>query len=129
MDSARARQELTARLDEVPGALSSAFERTSLVAGVVYLRRFRCGQSSCHCAQGSLHEALTLTTYRETKGNRRIQPTEDLEALRAATERYRGVRKMRRSFLRWSRRVLQLLDQLEAARTKLATSPKKSKGK
>ncbi len=129
MDPARARQELTALVENLPRMLSSAYDRTSLVAGVVYLRRFRCGQPSCHCAKGSLHESWSLSTWRGKRDSRRIRSKEDVEEQRTATERYRAVRAMRRSFLGWSRRVVKLLDQLEAARIKSPRRVPPSKGK
>lgn len=130
MDPAHCRQELTTRIEELPDLLRPAYERTPLVPGVVYLRRIRCGKATCHCADGPLHEYMSLGTWAGGKREvRRIRPEEKIEEHRTTTERYRAIRTMRRSFLRWSRCVVKLLDELEAARTKLATSPKKSKGK
>lgn len=119
MDPARCRQELTTRIEELPTLLQSAYERTPLLPGVVYIRRYHCGKPTCHCAHGSLHEYVSLSTWAGVKKDvRRIRPEEDIEELRTTTERYRAVRAMRRSFLKWSRRVVKLLDEMEVARIK-----------
>lgn len=130
MDPARCRQELTTRIEELPDLLRPAYERTPLVPGVVYLRRIRCGKATCHCADGPLHEYMSLGTWAGGKRDvRRIRPEEDIEEHRTTTERYRAVRAMRRSFLQWSRRVVKLLDEMEAARIKSPTRGTSSKGK
>ncbi len=130
MDPARCRQELTTRIEELPALLESAYERTPLLPGVVYLRRIRCGKPTCHCVEGALHEYMSLGTWMEGKREvRRIRPDEDVEEYRTTTDRYRAVRTMRRSFLKWSRRVVKLLDEMEAARIKSPTREASSKGK
>jgi len=130
MDAARSRQELTTRVEELPKLLEPAYERTPLLPGVVYVRRYHCGKPTCHCADGPLHEYLSLGTWASMKRDvRRIRPEEDVEELKTVTERYRAVRTMRRSFLRWSRRVVKLLDELEAARIKSPTRATSPKGK
>lgn len=130
MDPARCRQELTTRIEELPTLLQPAYERTPLLPGVVYIRRYHCGKPSCHCVDGSLHEYVSLSTWASGKRDvRRIRPEEDIEEHRTTTERYRAVRTMRRSFLKWSRRVVKLLDEMEAARIKSPTRRASSKGK
>jgi len=127
MDAARCRQELDSLLARLPALLAPVFETTPMMAGWIYQRRFRCGQPTCHCASGSLHEYPSLATWGGPKKDvRRIRPEEDIERLRALTERYRAVRSARTSFLAWSRRVVKLIDALESARTRVPGPPKKS---
>ncbi len=127
MDAARCRQELDSLLARLPALLAPVFETTPMMAGGIYQRRFRCGQPTCHCASGSLHEYPSLATWGGPKKDvRRIRPEEDIERLRALTERYRAVRSARTSFLAWSRRVVKLIDALESARTRVPGPPKKS---
>lgn len=117
MDSARTRQDLRLLLEQLPALLEPVFDSAPLLSGAVYRRRFRCGQPSCHCVDGSLHEYWSLSTWRRAKQTvRRILPDEDRRALEAATRRYREVRHGRTTFLRWTRRVVKLIDALEKAR-------------
>lgn len=127
MDAARCRQELDSLLARLPALLAPVFETTPMMAGWIYQRRYRCGQPTCHCASGSLHEYLSLATWGGPKKDvRRIRPEEDIEKLRAFTERYRAARSARTSFLSWSRRVVKLIDALDAARTRVPGPRKKS---
>lgn len=114
-------------LARLPALLAPMFETTPMMAGSIYQRRYRCGQPTCHCASGSLHEYLSLATWGGPKKDvRRIRPEEDIEKIRALTDRYRTARTARTSFLAWSRRVVRLIDALEAARTRVPNPRKKS---
>lgn len=117
MDPARTRQDLRSLSEQLPALLEPVFDSTTLLAGVVYQRRFRCGQPSCHCVDGSLHEYWSLSLWRGAKKTvRRVRPDEDRRLLEGAARRYRAVRRARTAFLRWTRRILKLMDALERTR-------------
>jgi hypothetical protein len=121
MNPARARQDLRTLIEQLSPLLQPVFEPGLLVTGAVYKRRFRCGQPTCHCVDGSLHEYWSLSLWRGAKKTvRRILPGEDQRALEAATRRYRAVRRTRTAFLRWTRRIVKLMDALERSRRRSA---------
>ena len=61
-----------------------------LVRGSVVTHRRRCGKPNCRCADGeALHES-TVLSYSEGGRSRLLRlPTDQVAAVRAATERYR----------------------------------------
>ncbi|MEI6624251.1 MAG: DUF6788 family protein [Actinomycetes bacterium] len=61
------------------------------IRGSVVVQRRRCGKKSCRCADGKqLHES-TVLSYSEGGRNRTVMlAPEEIEAVRAAVERYRA---------------------------------------
>jgi hypothetical protein len=97
------------------------FDPSAVLPGAVYQRRFRCGKPTCHCVDGALHEYWSVSLWRGTRKTvRRILPDEDRRALQAATRRYRALRRSRTAFLRWTRRILRVIDALERSRRRPA---------
>lgn len=130
MDPARTRQELRTLIGQLPDLLEPIFDPSPVLPGTVYKRRFRCGQPTCHCVEGSLHEYWSVSLWRgSAKTVRRILPAEDRRALQAATVRYRVARRARTALLRWTRRMLKLIDSLERARRRPVLSAKPARSR
>src|ERR1700722_11127659 len=100
----------------LPGLLETALGREPLLPGSLYTLRRKCGKPSCHCNRGELH-ASTVLSYRGQGRPRNLSTTpEQLEPLRKLTDSYRLCRKARAQLVRWQKQLLQLVDELEAAR-------------
>ncbi|MDA8039629.1 MAG: hypothetical protein M0Z69_10810 [Actinomycetota bacterium] len=64
------------------------------IRGTVVTQRRRCGKANCRCANdGPVHESVVLSYSEQGRSRVLILPREEVEAVRAATERYRAARK------------------------------------
>jgi hypothetical protein len=113
----RLRQRLNEKLSELERILKPAFEHDPLFPGALYLSRHRCGKPHCRCStSGELHRALRLQIrFRDGIANR-CRSEEEAAFWRPRTEAYQGLREAERSFRRWQKDVLELLDAIEHAR-------------
>ena len=103
----------------LPGLLEPALGREPLLPGSLYTLRRKCGKTSCHCNRGQLHES-TILSYRGQGRPRNVSPApEHLDTLRNRTDHYRRCRQARARIVRWQRQLLQLVDDLQAARVQL----------
>ena len=113
------RAQLLKVQQQLPELLAECFEREPLLPGSLYTSRRKCGKPNCRCTRGQLHES-TVLSYRGEKRPRNISPPpEQLDALRQMTDDYRRVRQARAKLVRWQRRLLEIVDELEAARVRL----------
>lgn len=64
-----------------------------MLRGSVVTHRRRCGKPNCRCASGEvLHEQVILSYSLESRARSVTLPEEVVEAVRAATARYRAAR-------------------------------------
>jgi hypothetical protein len=64
-----------------------------MVRGTVVTHRRRCGKANCRCATGdAFHEEVVLSYSLASRARSVTLPTELIEAVRAATARYREAR-------------------------------------
>lgn len=64
-----------------------------LLRGTVVTHRRRCGKANCRCADGeALHEEVVLSYSLASRARSVTLPDELIEAVRAATARYREAR-------------------------------------
>lgn len=100
----------------LPALLEECFGRGPLLPGSIYLLRRKCGKPNCHCARGELHESTALSYRGEGRPRNVSPPSDQLDTLRKMADDYRRVRQARAELVRWQRRLLTLVDALEAAR-------------
>ena len=115
--ASRLRQSLGRLRDETARLLDVFLDRAPLVRGSVYELRRKCGKPSCACASGkTLHSCMAIT-WRDggRKRLRSISPKEEMELSRL-TQRYRRFRTARAQLVELHAKVLDVIDQLEAAR-------------
>ncbi len=113
------RAQLRQAQQQIATLLEDCFGRDPLLPGSLYTLRRKCGKANCRCAQGEPH-ASTILTYRGEGRPQNITPTpEQIPALRQMTEEYRRVRQTRAQLVQWQRKVLVLVDEMEAARVRL----------
>jgi hypothetical protein len=116
----RLRQRLTAKISELERILQPAFEREPLLPGNLHVSKHRCGKPQCRCSsEGDLHEALRLQIrFKDGLGNRCVSD-EEAAFWRPRTEAYRRIREAGRSFRKWQKEVLELLEAIERQRRSL----------
>ena len=122
------RQRLVRKLAELQPMLEPAFERDPVFPGWISTSRHRCGKPNCHCASGELHEATRLVIHFKDGAAYRCLDQDALELWRPRTDAYRRVRAARRSFAKWQKEIVELLDAIERARRRTdGLSPKDRK--
>jgi len=113
------RAQLLQAQQQLPSLLEDCFARQPLLPGSLYTLRRKCGKPNCRCTRGELHESTVLSYRGEGRPQNISPPPEQIDALRKMTEDYRRVRQARAELVRWQRRLLALVDALEAARVRL----------
>jgi len=64
-----------------------------MVRGTVVIHRRRCGKPNCRCASGDApHESVVLSYSQGSKTKFVMLPAEQVEPVRAATERFRAAK-------------------------------------
>ncbi|MDA8273991.1 MAG: hypothetical protein M0029_01255 [Actinomycetota bacterium] len=64
------------------------------IRGTVVTQRRRCGKANCRCAnEGPLHVSVVLSYSEHSRTRVVMLPPDEVEAVRAATERYRAAKK------------------------------------
>ena len=64
------------------------------IRGTVVTQRRRCGKANCRCTtEGALHESVVLSYSEHSRTHVVMLPPDEVEAVRAATERYRTARR------------------------------------
>ncbi len=64
------------------------------IRGTVVTQRRRCGKANCRCTtEGPLHESVVLSYSEHGRTRVVMLPRDEVEAVRAATERYRAAKK------------------------------------
>jgi hypothetical protein len=91
-------------------------ERQPMVKGTVYELRRKCGKPNCACAVGEPHRSMMLSRSEEGRTKLRAIPTGHLKELEVLTERYQRFRRARARLGQIYKKMLELIDQLEAAR-------------
>ena len=64
------------------------------IRGTVVTQRRRCGKANCRCTtEGALHESVVLSYSEHSRTRVVMLPPDEVEAVRAATDRYRAAKK------------------------------------
>jgi chromosome segregation ATPase len=112
----RIRQSLSQLAHEIEDLLPPLMERQPMVKGTVYEQRRKCGKPNCACATGEPHRSMMLSRSEEGRTKLMAIPTGHLKELEVLTERYQRFRRARARLGQIYKKMLELIDQLEAAR-------------
>jgi hypothetical protein len=112
----RLRQALPRLAQEIAELVPVLMERQPLVKGTVYQQRRKCGKPNCACATGELHRTMILSRSQEGRTRLLSIPAGRLEDLQVLTERYQRFRRTRARLGQIYKKMLTLIDELEAAR-------------
>ena len=76
----------------MPAKANQAVPET--IRGTVVTQRRRCGKANCRCTtEGALHESVVLSYSEHSRTRVVMLPPDEVEAVRAATDRYRAAKK------------------------------------
>jgi hypothetical protein len=126
----RLRQSLVQLVNEMKRLVEPFFSDRPVIKGTVYELRRRCGKPGCKCAKGQLHARMVVSASEKGKTRLRVIPRGFLVEVQQKVRRYQDLRRIRVRLVAIHRKMLKVLDEMEAMRREaLSSSDKKRSGK
>ena len=123
------RQTLLHLASEIKGLVEPLFSDRPVIKGTVYELRRRCGKPGCKCVRGELHARMVVSASEGGKTRLQVIPHGFLVEVRGKVRRYQQLRRVRARLGEIYRKMLQVIDQMEAMRREeLSSSGKKRSG-
>lgn len=112
----RLRQSLVQLCDEIKKLTHSFLTDLPVIKGSVYELKRRCGKKGCKCAQGELHRRMVVSSSEKGKTRLRVIPTGFLVEVQAKVRRYQELRQARAQLVEVHKKMVQVMDKMEAMR-------------
>jgi len=125
----RFRQTLLHLAQEVRRLIEPFFSDQPVIKGTVYELKRRCGKPGCRCARGELHTRMVVSASEGGKTRLQVIPKGFLVEVQAKVRRYQEHRRARARLGEIYRKMLKVIDQMEAMRREeLSQSAKRRSG-
>ncbi len=121
------RQTLLHLAGEIEGLVKPVFSDRPVIKGTVYELKRKCGKPGCKCAQGELHTRMVVSASEQGKTRLQVIPPGSLVEVQAKVRRYQEIRRVRARLGEAYRRMLKVMDEMEAMRRE-EVSPADRKG-
>jgi len=123
------RQTLLHLASEITGLVEPFFSDRSVIKGTVYELRRRCGKPGCKCARGEMHGRMVVSASEGGKTRLQVIPRGFLVEVQGKVRRYQELRRVRARSGEIYRKMLWMMDQMEAMRREeLSRSGKRRSG-
>ncbi len=123
------RQALLHLASEIKGLVEPLFSDRPLIKGTVYELKRRCGKPRCKCARGELHTRMVVSASEGGKTRLQVIPKGCLVEVQGKVRRYQELRRVRARLGEIYRKMLRVMDQMEAMRREeLSSSGKRRSG-
>jgi hypothetical protein len=123
------RQTLLRLASEIKGLVEPLFSDRPVIKGTVYELKRRCGKPGCKCARGELHTRMVVSSSEGGKTRLQVIPHGFLVEVQAKVRRYQELRRVRARLGEIYRKMLKVMDQMEAIRREeLSSSGKRRSG-
>ncbi|MGQ9689486.1 MAG: DUF6788 family protein [Desulfobaccales bacterium] len=119
------RQALLRLASEIKGLVEPLFSDRPLIKGTVYELKRRCGKPGCRCARGELHICMVVSASEGGKTRLQVIPHGFLVEVQAKVRRYQELRQVRARLGEIYRKMLKVIDQMEAMRREGLSSLRK----
>ena len=124
------RQTLLHLASEIKGLVEPFFSDRPVIKGTVYELKRRCGKPGCKCARGELHARMVVSASEGGKTRLQVVPHGFLVEVEAKVRRYQELRRVRARLGEIYRKMLKVIDQMEAMRREeLSALGKKRSGR
>jgi len=110
------RQSLRRLSDEVRQLINPFFSDKPLIKGSVYELKTKCGKPGCKCAKGELHHRMVVSASEKGKTKLRAIPHGLLIEVQTKVRRYQELRRVRVGLIEVHKKMLQVMDEMEAMR-------------
>ncbi len=112
----RLRQSLVHLAAEIKGLVEPFFSDRPVIKGTVYELKRRCGKPGCKCARGELHGRMVVSASEGGKTRLQVIPHGYLVEVQEKVRRYQELRRVRARLGEIYRKMLRVMDQMEAMR-------------
>ncbi len=113
----RLRQRIVQLIDQRQAVEEVLLDRPPLLRGTFIEVRRTCGNPGCKCARGQRHLCRQLSASIGGKAHSWNVPQRYVQKVKQLTENYRRFRRARAAWVKINKEMLNLIDELEAART------------
>ena len=110
------RQALLRLAGEIRGLVEPFFSDRPVIKGTVYELKRRCGKPGCKCARGALHARMVVSASEEGKTRLQVIPRGFLVEVEDKVRRYQELRQVRTRLGEIHRKMLEVMDEMEAMR-------------
>ena len=121
----RLRQTLLQLAGEIEGLVKPLFSDRPVMKGTVYELKRKCGKLGCKCARGELHTRMVLSASEGGKTRLQVIPHGSLGEVQEKVRRYQEFRRVRARLGEIYRKMLTVIDEMEAMRREELSSPDK----
>jgi uncharacterized protein YjiS (DUF1127 family) len=126
----RLRQTLLHLGNEIKRLIEPFFSDRPVIKGTVYELKRRCGKPGCRCARGELHTRMVVSASEGGKTRLQVIPKGFLVEVQAKVRRYQEHRRSRARLGELYRKMLKVIDEMEAMRREeMPSSGKKRSSK
>jgi hypothetical protein len=123
------RQSLSQLAGEIKRVVEPLFSNRPVIKGTVYELKRRCGKPGCKCVRGELHTRMVLSASEGGKTRLQVIPKGFLVEVQGKVRRYQELRRVRARLGEIYRKMLKVIDQMEAMRQEeLSSSGKRHSG-
>jgi hypothetical protein len=119
------RQTLLRLASEIKGLVEPLFSDRPVIKGTVYELKRRCGKPGCKCARGELHGRMVVSASEGGKTRLQVIPHGWVVEVQAKVRRYQELRRVRARLGEIYRKMLWVMDQMEAMRREEISSSRK----
>ncbi len=123
----RLRQSLVQLADEVRQLVDPFLSNRPVIKGSVYELKRKCGKPGCKCAKGELHRSMVVSASEKGKTMLRVIPRGFLVEIQIKVQRYQKLRRARARLVEIHKKILQVMDEMEAMRREEVPSPDKKR--
>ena len=117
------RQTLLHLAIEIEGLVKPIFSDLPMIRGTVYELKRRCGKPGCKCARGELHPRMVVSASERGKTRLQVIPHGSFGEVQAKVRRYQDLRRVRARLGDIYRKMLKVMDEMEAMRREEVSSP------
>jgi len=110
------RQSLGRLANEIRQVTNPFFSDKPLIKGSVYELKTKCGKPGCKCAKGELHHRMVVSASEKGKTRLRAIPHGFLVGVQTKVRCYQEVRRARVRLIEVHKKMLQVMDEMEAMR-------------
>jgi len=112
----RLRQTLVRLAGEIRGLIEPCFSDKPVIKGTAYELKRRCGKPGCRCARGELHAQMVVSASEGGKTRLQVIPRGYLVEVQEKVGRYQALRRIRTRLGAIHQKMLEVMDEMEAAR-------------
>jgi hypothetical protein len=119
------RQTLLHLASDIEGLVKPLFSDRPVIKGTVYELKRKCGKPGCKCAQGELHTSMVVSASEGGKTRLQVIAQGSLVEVQTKVRRYQELRRVRARLGEIYRKMLKVMDEMEAMRREELPSPGK----